>query len=238
MTLTSENPNRVPGYEGKDFSKMPGAPATAAPGAQVPDGFTPEYSGTEVDHLRQPGQLVFSTDNEIMSVEVKAGENIRPGDVVAFDGDYAIVADPANFDSSTGFGVCIHEGFDNRAGFGPNTDGGGLVQIATGNAYVICTAATGGIKPFTRLRLAAGGASIARNEAGHAVPASNRLTAGASGFTTVDANADGATTAAAINRIQEFLTETVGRFYGIPGGQVRPQPSTTGGVIVVRLGAD
>ena len=201
------------------------------------------FSQTEVTHLRDPGQLVFTTDNEIMSVPVAAGVRIVPGDIVDFDDDgFAKVADPTTFDRTNGYGVCIHEGYDNRDGHGPNTDGAGLVQIATGNAYVVCTAATTGIVAFRQLRLASGGTSILRGVNGIAIPAGNRLADGRGELSDLTSTDNDPTAIGgingAINRLNRLSNRTVGRSYGLPGDMVRPQPSTAGAPIVVRLGLD
>ena len=101
-------------------------------------------SATEVTNLRKPGDLVFSLDNEIMTVSLAAGVNAKPGKAITFDANnYAILANDSNLDTSKGVGVVIHEGADNTGG----SDGDKLIQIATGNAYVVMEAG-GAISPF------------------------------------------------------------------------------------------
>ena len=230
MSIANEDPNRVPGGTRREMvnDAQGRAPGTAG---YVTTYATVSLSETEVDHLRQPGQLVFSNDNEIMSVPVAAGETIHPGDVVDFDDNgFAKAADPATFNRTNGYGVCIHEGVVN-----PGADGAVLVQICTGNAYVVCTANADTIRPFRQLALASGGRSILVTEAGVGIDASNRLADGVATFTD---GGDATANEDAVDTLNAHARLTVGRYYGLPGGMVRPLPSLEGEPIVIRLGAD
>ena len=146
-----------------------------------------------------------------MTVPVKTGTSLVPGDAVTFvtptaGGAVAAKAGAApNFIS--GYGVVIHEGSAAPAGeTAADTDSGRLVQIATGNAYVAMR--TGGnIDPF--------------------------------GIVTTDADSNiikitgiGSTVVTAI----AFIKGVLGRSYGAPGEMVNPGRVAGTSIAVVRLG--
>lgn len=174
-------------------------------------------SGTEVTTLRKPGDLIFSTDNEIMTVGVKANVDLSTiGKVVTFDANnFAQLATPTNLDVSKGIGVVIHEGADNTGG----SDGDKLVQIATGNAYVAGSAG-GVIHPFKNVTV---------NTTSDFV----ELVLG-----NAPAVATLGNVGAAVTALHNFLKRVVGRSYGNPGEMVSPTNVTNNNAVVVRLGKD
>ena len=174
-------------------------------------------SSMEVSDLRKPGQLIFSSDNEIMTVALKAGENIQPGDPVSIDANnYAVKGTAATVNASEGFGVCIHEGYDNTNG----ASGAGIVQIATGNAYVAVTAGAA-IKPFKHVKI---------NSSSKFVTAQ---------IAVVTATfADLAATRTAVAALSDYVKDVIGRCYGNPGEMVKPSSVIADGVAIVRLGRD
>ena len=173
-------------------------------------------SETEVTNIRNPGDLIFSLDNEIMTIPVKAGENIAPGNIVSIDdNNYAVKGINTNTDASKGYGVCIFEGANNTSG----ASGDLLVQIATGNAYVACKAGAV-VKPFKNIRV----------DANSSVVDVEIVDVGA--VTTV------AQAKTEMIKILGYMRYTIGRSYGNPGEMVNPKSVANNGVVVVRLGRD
>ena len=160
-------------------------------------------SETEVSNIIQRGSLVFSSDNEIITVKVAASQTLIPGDGVILKLGVASKATASNRNILTGFGVVIHEGV--TTGTGTNTS---VVQIATGNAYVVCEAA-GIIQPIHMVQFTDDG-EVAQS--------------------TLSATAD-------ISTIRTFVHEgVIGRSYGNPGEMVNPSAVAANGLVVVRLG--
>ena len=176
-------------------------------------------SGMEVSDIRNPGDLIFSLDNEIMTVAVLAGQNIQPGDPVSFNlgNNFARKGTDANVDVSEGFGVCIHEGFNDTGG---TVNGRGVIQIATGNAYVAVTAGAI-IKPFKNVKVSSASKFV-----------TSAITIVAAAF------ADQAASRAAVAALSNYVRDTVGRCYGNPGEMVKPGNVAADGVAIVRLGRD
>lgn len=173
-------------------------------------------SGMEVSDIRNPGDLIFSLDNEIMAVPVKAGENIQPGNGVIIDDDnYAVKGNAADFDTSKGYGVCIHEGANNTGG----ANGALLIQIATGNAYVAMKAG-GVVQPFKKLKL---------NSDSEVVEST---------ITAVPNTVTLSTAQTALLALSNYIQKTLGTSYGNPGEMVKPGDVADNGTVVVRLGLD
>ncbi len=153
-------------------------------------------SETEVTNIRNPGDLVFSIDNEIMAVPLALNQTIVPGDVVVVGGtgNEASIATSTNIDSSKGVGVCIFEGGIRGATGSEEV----LIQIATGNAYVVCKA-TGTIKPFENIKVGAVGATTQGSVVASLIPGTITAT-----------------------NLGSYVKETIGRSYGNPGEMVKP----------------
>ncbi len=167
-------------------------------------------SETEVSALRKPGDLIFSLDNEIVSVQLRTGQEVVPGDVVGIDSSNLWVkSDGTNIKASDGYGVVIHEGLDDS----DNSDAAtaaGLIQIATGNAYVAIE--TGAIvKPHRKVKT---------NSSGKIIESHIN------------------STSTTVAHIATYLNETIGKCYGNPGEQTIQTSVASGGTAVVRLGLD
>ena len=174
-------------------------------------------SATEVTNLRKPGDLVFSLDNEIMTVSLASGVNATPGKAVTFDSNnYAILATDSNLDITKGVGIVIHEGADNTDG----ADGDKLVQIATGNAYVVMEAG-GAISPFNDI-------SVDSNS--DAVSYTLGTIASGTDFDTISE------IGGEVEKIWNYVKCHVGKSYGKPGEMVNPGNVADGDPVVVRLG--
>lgn len=105
-------------------------------------------SETEVTSGRNPGDLLFSLDNELITVKVASSQNIAPGDPVTFNSANLAIKATDAIVQTDGFGVCVHEGVITSA----SESGTRVIQIATGNAYVTVT--TGGnVKPLKKLAI-------------------------------------------------------------------------------------
>lgn len=236
MIVKNEDPNRTPG--GSNLDK---------PGES--------YSEEEKKRLVEPGTLLTSiglgAPNELeeFDVPVKEGENILYGDIVDFEGRLAKLAHPDTFDRTKGYGVCIREDND-ISGIGPNIEKTKEIRIATGNAYVVCTAG-GTYNPLMQVQITGGGPSVMEDSSGKQVCAGNRLSARAYRFIDVGSNEeithpadivykdDITDLTKAIGTLQSHATKTVGRFYGLyEHNKIMPQPSVEGIPIVVRLGMD
>lgn len=210
----------MPGYRGPDPSKRPD-----------------EYPETERTYTNLPGDIISRGDTEIISVPVKIGQSIHPGDIVDFDGEYAKVADPYTFNRTNGYGVCVNHEYGSSSA-GNNKDEAGMIQIVTGNAYVVCTASES-FPPFVQLKLDRRGSSILGMKEGKKIDAGNRLANGSANFRNVSRNPPNPTSIAdTINEIIAYNKKIVGRYYGTPDNINNPVPSTAGKPIVVRLGMD
>ncbi|MDA7953730.1 MAG: hypothetical protein MPI95_01990, partial [Nitrosopumilus sp.] len=193
--------------------------------------------------LGEPNKL------EQLYVPVKEGENILYGDIVDFEDRFAKLARSDTFDSTKGYGVCIRED-DDISGISPNIEKTKEIRIATGNAYVVCTAG-GTYNPLMQVQITEGGPSVMEDSSGKQVCAGNRLSARAYRFIDVGSNEETTHPAdivykdditdltKAIGTLQSHATKTVGRFYGLyEHNKIMSQPSVEGIPIVVRLGMD
>lgn len=173
---------------------------------------TGTISATEVSNLRRRGALIFSTDNEIMTVGVTSGQTLVPGDPIMIIGTtgFASKATAAGLNIQEGYGVVIHEGI---ASPGTDTNGDKIVQIATGNSYVAMEAA-GEIYPFRTVTVSGTSGDIVKTD---------DLSAPAS---------------IAVNAVATYIGTTIGRYYGKPGEMVKPTKCADNDIIVVRLGSD
>jgi hypothetical protein len=169
-------------------------------------------SETEVSVLRRPGDLIFTSGNEIMTVPVATvSTTYEVGDPVVINDDgKAVLATSSNFDNTSGYGVIIHEGVTTGAALADE-----VVQIATGNAYVAMKA-NAVVRAFKQLSLSADGDVQQSARAAYT----------------------GSVTLAMINGIINWQKGIIGRSYGGPGEVVNPQSVAANGTVVVRLGHD
>lgn len=200
------------------------------------DGFD---SSTEVENLRNKGDLIFSVDNEIMTVEVAASQNLAVGDIIKINATgYAVKITNSNtFNRNQGYGVVIHEGADNSSG----ENGDLLVQIATGNAYVALETFTD-ILPLHQVSV-----TVVTDARSTSTATAQGLTSTTGISSSIGGNTQALITAE-LAKIHNYVQGVVGRSYGAPGQMVRPAEvegtnSTStgldgGAIVVVRLGFD
>ena len=166
-------------------------------------------SETEVDNIRNVGDLAFTVGNEIMAVGVAASQTLVPGDVVDINATgYASKVTTTAIDTSLGYGVVIHQGATTSA---TDTAGEKTVQIAVGNTY-IALKIDGVVAPLARVST-----STTNNKA--------------SWVAQQDKPTDATTTIA-------YIIGTIGRYFGHPGEVVSPTKSVDADIGIVRLGTD
>jgi hypothetical protein len=171
------------------------------------------------------GQLVFTDNNEIVTVGIEEGTTIKLGQFVTFDteGNCILATDTvgSRFD---GYGIaCYNPNSPISSQTATIVVGGGVgdassfVQVAVGATHVY-TLATGNIKFQAAVGVTSGSYAVAQTE-----PVSPTIT-------------DSASIAAAILVAEKAFSRMVGRYFGHPKEEKTPTAAVSSDIIAVRLG--
>lgn len=162
------------------------------------------------------GDLVYTGEQEIMTVGVKDLAVITKGLAVYYDANGFAQPDTGSGTRATG----IHIALETKTGA---TDGVIKVQVAIGNTYVYCQAGAATIKPNMLLKVTTGGKLILHADPG--TPALNAI------FSDTEVEA-------AILASTNYYGKAIGRYILQEGEEASASNPADNAVIGVRLGVD
>ena len=165
---------------------------------------------------RQAGDLVFTGEQEIMTVGIADTEVITKGRLVSYDASGHAIAGLVTSQRAVG----LHIALETKTG-----DGAGTLkaQVAIGNTYVYGVALNDNIKPNMLLKFGTGGKLDV-----HAAPANAALNA-------IFSDTEVET---ALDLVRDYYGLAVARYIMLEGEEDGASDPVTDSVIGVRLGVD
>jgi hypothetical protein len=162
---------------------------------------------------REAGDLVFTGEQEIMTVGVKDAEVLTKGRGVSYDASGFAQAETGSGTRAVG----LHIALETKTGA---TDGVIKCQVAIGNTYVYGVSLTNTIKPNMLLKFSTGGKLTP-----HANPSNAAVTTTASMNTAIDA-------------VRDYYGKAAARYIMMEGEERSASNPVTNSIIGVRLGVD
>ncbi len=162
---------------------------------------------------RTAGDLVFTGEQEIMTVGVKDGETLTKGRGVSYDANGYAQAESGSGSRAVG----LHIALETKTGA---TDGVIKCQVAIGNTYVYGVALNDNIKPNMLLKFGTGGKLDV-----HAKPSDSAISTSGTIDTAIDAARD-------------YYGLAAARYIMMEGEEASATAPVTDSIIGVRLGVD